>query len=232
MVHDFRVIYLSGEFGFKTKIAISFLYISWGILVNHKMSFNSSGGFRTVQPFGGVAGFYGGVDLQRGRDSDNYLDNPFTRQAAEERKNRPTSNYPSIDKWKRGFDDGSNMPQSRDSDDAFTRHAADQRNKHYLSENTSAKQLYKGFDDDAFAKRQSSNMELANRLRGCPETNRKLLDEYGRDGQYLSPPHFFANIPLEPVQRTRQGLKNDNLPDFGTLSLASRDRFYSARAAH
>jgi len=227
------------------------------------MSFNSSGGFRTVQPFSGVAGFYGGVDLQRGRDSDTYLDNPFTRLAAEERKNRPTSNYPSIDKWKRGFDDGSNMPQSRDSDDAFTRHAADQRNKHYLSENTSAKQLYKGFDDDAFAKRQSSNMELANRLRGCPETNRKLLDEYGRDGQYLSPPHFFANIPLgcpetnrklldeygrdgqylspphffaniplEPVQRTRQGLKNDNLPDFGTLSLASRDRFYSARAAH
>lgn len=200
------------------------------------MSFNSSGGFRSVQPFSGAAGFYGGEDLQRGRDSDTYSDNAFTRQAAEDRKNRPTSNYPSIDKWKRGFDDGLDMQRGLDSDDAFnnafTRHAADQRNKHYLSENTSFKQPYKGFNDDTVANRQSSNAVLANRLRGCPETNRKLLDEYGHDGQFRSSPQFFANIPLEPVQRRSQGLNHANLPNFETLNLTPRDRFYSARAAH
>ena len=200
------------------------------------MSFNSSGGFRSVQPFSGAAGFYGGVDLQRGRDSDTYLDNPFTRHAAEERKHGSTSDNCSNNKFYKGFHDGLDMNHGHDSDDAFnnvfTRHAAEQKKQRYISENSSVNKFYKGFGDDTIAKRQCSDTGAANRLRGCPETNRMLLDEYGRDGQFRSPPQFFANIPLQAVQRRSQGLNDADLPDFETLSLTPRDRFYSARAAH
>jgi len=146
--------------------------------------------FGGAQPFSGESGFYGGVDIQRGRDSDDANNN------------------------------------------AFTRH---ERTRH-ISDNSSINKFYRGFGDNTMPERQRSDIVRAHELRGCPETNMRLLEEYGRDGQFRSPPQFFANIPLQ----TSRGINNSrsqcfddaDLLDFETLSLAPRDRFYSAPAVH
>ena len=109
------------------------------------MNLNPSPGFRTVQPFNGVAGFYDGVDL-KGRDSDDFQTNAFTRHPAAERKNGLTSNHPSINKWQKGFYDDPNTPHTCDSD-TESRIRAEVQRQRYISENTPVKQLSQVFDD-------------------------------------------------------------------------------------
>ena len=119
------------------------------------MNLNPSPGFRTVQPFNGVAGFYDGVDL-KGRDSDDFQTNAFTRHPAAERKNGLTSNHPSINKWQKGFYDDPNTPHTCDSD-TESRIRAEVQRQRYISENTPANDSGDWFTKDANEQRRRHN---------------------------------------------------------------------------
>ena len=223
----------SGEAGFfggvETKPGNVFLYPNTNRL-NSPMSRapNISGrdhapaarGFGSAQPFSGEWAFDGGVNARHGRVSDGILNNPFTTD---------------------GFHGSVNTQRGRVVDgilnNPFTIQEARLSGKRYISENSSIDELDKAFRDKYMPHKRPC---YAHTLPGCPETNKRLLEEYGKNGQFRSPPNFFANIPLYPNVSTSPGASasriqdsdDTDLPNLGTLSLTHSDRFYSARNAH
>jgi len=123
----------------------------------------TSPGFRRVEPFSGVAGFYGGVETQPGNASlyqtNTRLNSGLSIAPSSFGRDRAFGAAQPFSGESR-FYGGVDMRRGRDSDYAnnnlFTRHAAELRKKRHISDNSSINKFYEGFGDDTITKRHGA----------------------------------------------------------------------------